>query len=144
MASTKNFKSHESPAPYTHVSLVFDKIQNAWWTNGKCVFTQLEGRNQTNTFVSFSNAGLNEYIKKQSETFYNDLKRDAECNRIDVWRKGGNKSRRSRENWWEELTKPLSIHHWSWGIIRIKDAKIASGRLLAVDIVKIRSLEGKR
>lgn len=78
MASTKEFqKAHDAPLPYTHVSMAGGEMIKFKTPDGSMANAYLI-KSATNSnkylFVYQEWWGLNDYIKKQSETFYNDLK----------------------------------------------------------------------
>lgn len=77
MASTKEFqKAHESPLPYTHVSLAGGEMIKFKTPDGQMANAFLiksVKKSNKYLFVYQEWWGLNDYIKKQSETFYNDL-----------------------------------------------------------------------
>lgn len=78
MASTKEFqKAHDSPLPYTHVSTVGGEMIKFKTPDGAMANAYLiksAAKSNKYLFVYQEWWGLNDYIKKQSETFYNDLK----------------------------------------------------------------------
>jgi carboxymethylenebutenolidase len=77
MASTKEFqKAHEEPLPYTHVSTAGGEMITFKTTDGQTANAFLiksAKKSDKYLFVYQEWWGLNDYIKKQSETFYNDL-----------------------------------------------------------------------
>lgn len=78
MASTKEFQAaHLSPLPYTHVSTVGGKMIEFKTPDGKMANAYLiKSVKPSNKYLFVYQEwwGLNDYIKKQSDTFYNDLK----------------------------------------------------------------------
>jgi carboxymethylenebutenolidase len=78
MASTKEFqKAHDSPLPYTHVSMAGGEMIKFKTPDGSMANAYLiKSATKSNKYLFVYQEwwGLNDYIKKQSETFYNDLK----------------------------------------------------------------------
>ena len=78
MASTKEFQAaHLSPLPYTHVSTVGGKMIEFKTPDGKTANAYLiKAVKPSNKYLFVYQEwwGLNDYIKKQSEVFYGDLK----------------------------------------------------------------------
>jgi carboxymethylenebutenolidase len=88
MASTKEFqKAHESPLPYTHVSLAGGEMIKFKTPDGQMANAFLiKSAKKSNKYLFVYQEwwGLNDYIKKQSETFYNDLQ-DVNVMAIDMY-----------------------------------------------------------
>ncbi len=88
MASTKEFqKAHEAPLPYTHVSMAGGKMIQFKTGDGSMAnafVIKAPKKSNKYLFVYQEWWGLNDYIKKQSEVFYNDLK-DVNVIAIDMY-----------------------------------------------------------
>jgi len=88
MASTKEFqKAHESPLPFTHVSLAGGEMIKFKTPDGQTANAFLiKSTKKSNKYLFVYQEwwGLNDYIKKQSETFYNDLQ-DVNVMAIDMY-----------------------------------------------------------
>lgn len=88
MASTKEFqKAHEAPLPYTHVSMAGGKMiqfKTADGSMANAFMIKSVKKSNKYLFVYQEWWGLNDYIKKQSEVFYNDLK-DVNVMAIDMY-----------------------------------------------------------
>jgi carboxymethylenebutenolidase len=88
MASTKEFqRAHESPLPYTHVSLAGGEMIKFKTPDGQMANAFLiKSAKKSNKYLFVYQEwwGLNDYIKKQSETFYNDLQ-DVNVMAIDMY-----------------------------------------------------------
>ena len=88
MASTKEFqKAHDEPLPYTHISkaggeMVQFKTADGSMANGFLI--KAASKSNKYLFVYQEWWGLNDYIKKQAEVFYNDLK-DVNVLAIDMY-----------------------------------------------------------
>ena len=88
MASTKEFqKAHAEPLPYTHVSMAGGKMIQFKTADGSMANAfMIEAAKKSNKYLFVYQEwwGLNDYIKKQSEVFYNDLK-DVNVLAIDMY-----------------------------------------------------------
>jgi carboxymethylenebutenolidase len=88
MASTKDFqKAHDEPLPYTHVSKAGGEMIQFKTPDGamaNAFLIKAATKSNKYLFVYQEWWGLNDYIKKQSETFYNDLK-DVNVIAIDMY-----------------------------------------------------------
>ena len=78
MASTKEFqKAHDAPLPYTHVSMAGGEMIKFKTPDGQMANAFLiKSAKKSNKYLFVYQEwwGLNDYIKKQSEAFYDDLK----------------------------------------------------------------------
>jgi carboxymethylenebutenolidase len=88
MASTKEFqKAHDEPLPYTHVSKAGGEMiqfKTADGSMANAFLIKSATKSNKYLFVYQEWWGLNDYIKKQAETFYNDLK-DVNILAIDMY-----------------------------------------------------------
>lgn len=88
MASTKEFqKAHDEPLPYTHVSKAGGEMIQFKTPDGamaNAFLIKAASKSNKYLFVYQEWWGLNDYIKKQSETFNNDLK-DVNVMAIDMY-----------------------------------------------------------
>jgi carboxymethylenebutenolidase len=88
MASTKEFqKAHAEPLPYTHVSAAGGQMiqfKTADGSMANAFLIKAPKKSNKYLFVYQEWWGLNDYIKKQSEVFYNDLK-DVNVIAIDMY-----------------------------------------------------------
>ena len=88
MASTKEFqKAHAEPLPYTHVSMAGGKMIQFKTADGSMANAfMIKSAKKSNKYLFVYQEwwGLNDYIKKQSEVFYNDLK-DVNVLAIDMY-----------------------------------------------------------
>ena len=87
-ASNKEFiAAHESPLPYTHISEIGTMITFPTPDTSKANAYILKAKSKSNKFLFVYQEwwGLNDYIKKQSEKFYNDLGGNVTVIAIDMY-----------------------------------------------------------